>query len=141
MERKLKTGLVVAGGPALLVNGPDRSCLSGLMMIRREGQAALIMRANGGHPNVRGVAEVAMTGEMMEVNAGRKKRSTQKIFTRDLAWSKTVLKRTTKSLQVMGEQDSNLEEKVARLSRILPSLHLTGTRYLQLNLPSTRQVG
>ena len=91
-------------------------------------------------------AEGAMTGEMMEVNAGRKKRSTQKIFTRDLAWFKTVLKRTTKSLQVMGEQDSNLEEKVveetmARLSRNLPSLHLTGTRYLQLNLPSTRQVG
>ena len=92
------------------------------------------------------VAEVAMTGEMMEVNAGRKKRSTQKIFTRDLAWFKTGLKRTTKSLQVMGEQDSNLEEKVveetmARLSRIHHSLHLNGTRYLQLNLPSTRQVG
>ena len=90
-------------------------------------------------------AEGAMTGEMMEDNAGRKKRSTQKIFTRDLAWFKTVLKRTTKSLQVMEEQDSNLEEKVvekmARLSRNLPSLHLTGTRYLQLNLPSTRQVG
>ena len=92
------------------------------------------------------VEEVAMTGEMMEVNAGRKKRSTQKIFTRDLAWSRMVLKKTIKSLQVMGEQDSNLEEKVveetmARLSRNLPSLHLTGTRYLQLNLPSTRQVG
>ena len=92
------------------------------------------------------VAEGAMTGEMMEVNAGRKKRSTLKIFTMDLAWSKTGLKRTTKSLQVMGEQDSNLEEKVveetmARLSRNLPSLHLTGTRYLQLNLPSTKQVG
>ena len=103
-------------------------------------------RANGGHPNVKVVAEGAMTGEMMEDNAGRKKRSTQKIFTRDLAWSRMVLKKTIKSLQVMGEQDSNLEEKVveetmARLSRNLPSLHLTGTRYLQLNLPSTRQVG
>ena len=92
------------------------------------------------------VAEGAMTGEMMEDNAGRKKRSTQKIFTRDLAWSRMVLKKTIKSLQVMGEQDSNLEEKVveetmARLSRNLPSLHLTGTRYLQLNLPSTKQVG
>merc|ERR1719322_1123680 len=105
MERKLKTDLVVAGGPALLVNGPGRSCLSGLMMIRRESQAALIMRANGGHPNVKVVAEGAMTGEMMEDNAGRKKRSTQKIFTRDLAWFKTVLKRTTKSLQVMEEVD------------------------------------
>merc|ERR1719495_2194703 len=122
MERELKTELVVAGGPALLVNVPGRSCLSGLMMIRRESRAALIMRVNGGHPNVKVVEEGAMTGEMMEVNAGRKKRSTLKIFTMDLAWSKTVLKRTIKSLQVMGEQDSNLEEKVveetmARLSR------------------------
>ena len=103
-------------------------------------------RVNGGHPNVKVAAEGAMTGEMMEDNAGRKKRSTQKIFTRDLAWSRMVLKKTIKSLQVMGEQDSNLEEKVveetmARLSRNLPSLHLTGTRYLQLNLPSTKQVG
>lgn len=32
------------GGPALLVNVPGRSCLSGLMMIRRESLAVLIMR-------------------------------------------------------------------------------------------------
>ena len=47
LYKKSKTHLLNAtfpGGPALLVNGPGRSCLSGLMMIRRESQAALIMR-------------------------------------------------------------------------------------------------
>ena len=46
-KKKSKTHLLNAtfpGGPALLVNGPGRSCLSGLMMIRRESLAALIMR-------------------------------------------------------------------------------------------------
>ena len=47
LYKKSKTHLLNAtfpGGPALLVNGPGRSCLSGLMMIRRESLAALIMR-------------------------------------------------------------------------------------------------
>ena len=43
-EKKHIMNATFPGGLALLVSGPGRSCLSGLMMIRRESLAALIMR-------------------------------------------------------------------------------------------------
>ena len=84
-----------SGAQVLPASGPGRSCLSGLMMIRKGTLAALTMRENGDHQSVRVEGEEVRIGVMMEVtNAGKRRKLILKTFIKAPVGSKMVLKTT-----------------------------------------------
>ena len=144
------------GARVLPASGPDRSCLSGRMMIRKGTLAASTMRASGDHQSARVEGEEVRIGVMMEAtNAGKRRKLILKTFTTAPPGSKMVLK-TTRGMPVgkvklPREQGSSLEgvEMVVILNLLPLLLEQIGTLLgcwvlmapdLLLNRPSTRQV-
>ena len=135
---------------------PDKSSLSGLMMIRKGTRAALTTRENGDRQSVRVEGEEVRIGVMMEVtNAGKRRKLILKTFIKAPVGSKMVLK-TTRGMPVgkvklPREQGSSLEgvEMVVILNLLPLLLEQIGTLLgcwvlmapdLLLNRPSTRRV-
>lgn len=158
-EKRREMVLEAEGAQVLPASGPGRSCLSGLMMIRKGTLAALTMRENGDHQSVRVEGEEARIGVMMEAtNAGKRRKLILKTFITAPPGSKMVLK-TTRGMQggkvkLPREQDSSLEGlEVVEMMVILNLLPLLldqiGTLLvcwlrmapdLLLNRPSIRRV-
>lgn len=85
----------VEGALVLPASDPDKSSLSGLMMIRKGTRAALTTRENGDRQSVRVEGEEVRIGVMMEVtNAGKRRKLILKTFIKAPVGSKMVLKTT-----------------------------------------------